>query len=379
MRKIAVFTGTRAEYGLLFWLIKDLDDAADFELQLLVSGAHLSPEFGQTVSAIESDGFDVDERIEMLVSSSTPVGTAKSVGLGIIGYADALKRLDPDCLIVLGDRFETFAVAQAAMFLRIPIAHIHGGEITEGAYDDAMRHAITKLSYLHFTSTEEHRRRVIQLGEAPERVYNTGAIGLDHLERTKLMELHELSDSLEFDLSTPYFLVTYHPVTLVRESAVEIFEELLAALDQFPNFKVIVTYPNADDGGRELVPLIERYASLNLDRVLAMPSLGHIRYLSAVKFASVVIGNSSSGIIEVPSFNVPSINIGLRQRGRTVATSVHHSDGSESNIKQMITVALTEPVSNVLNPYGKGDVSGQVLTVLRGARFSKIKKFYDLN
>lgn len=379
MRKITVFTGTRAEYGLLYWLIKDLDDAADFELQLLVSGAHLSPEFGQTVGTIESDGFDVDERIEMLVSSSTAVGTAKSVGLGIIGYADALKRLAPDCLIILGDRFEAFAVAQAAMFLRVPIAHIHGGEITEGAYDDAMRHAITKLSYLHFTSTEEHRRRVIQLGESPERVYNTGAIGLDHLERTKLMELHELSESLEFDLSTPYFLVTYHPVTLVSEPPTKIFEELLAALDQFPNFKVIVTYPNADDGGRELIPLIERYASLNTDRVLAIPSLGQIRYLSAVKFASAVIGNSSSGIIEVPSFNVPSINIGLRQYGRTAAKSVYHSDGSESSIKHAIAVALKEPLLNVLNPYGKGDVSGQVLNVLRGMQFSIMKKFHDLD
>jgi UDP-N-acetylglucosamine 2-epimerase (non-hydrolysing) len=265
------------------------------------------------------------------------------------------------------------------MFLRVPIAHIHGGEITEGAYDDAMRHAITKLSYLHFTSTEEHRRRVIQLGESPERVYNTGAIGLDHLERTKLMELHELSESLEFDLSTPYFLVTYHPVTLVSEPPTKIFEELLAALDQFPNFKVIVTYPNADDGGRELIPLIERYASLNTDRVLAIPSLGQIRYLSAVKFASAVIGNSSSGIIEVPSFNVPSINIGLRQYGRTAAKSVYHSDGSESSIKHAIAVALKEPLLNVLNPYGKGDVSGQVLNVLRGMQFSIMKKFHDLD
>lgn len=378
MKKIAVFTGTRAEYGLLYWLIRDLDNAVDFELQLLVSGSHLSPEFGETASVIEADGFRITDKVEMLLSSNSAVGTAKSVGLGLIGYSDALNRMNPECLIILGDRFEALAVAQAAMFLRIPIAHIHGGEVTEGAYDDAIRHTITKLSYLHFTSTGSHLKRVIQLGESPERVYNTGAIGLEHLNRTSLLDLETLSISLEFSLSSPYFLVTYHPVTLAAESPRESFSQLLSALDHFPGHQVILTYPNADDGGREIIPLLEQYALLNPDRVLAIPSLGQRRYLSAVKHASAVIGNSSSGIIEVPSFNVPTINIGMRQSGRTAASSVYHCEATQQSIIKATTEALARSHDNVINPYGGGDVCTQILQVLRETELSVVKKFHDL-
>ena len=274
MRKVAVFTGTRAEYGLLYWLLKDLQQDSEIELQLLVSAMHLSPEFGMTYQQIETDGFTITEKVEMLLSSDSAVGTAKSIGLGVLGFADALERMKPDVLVVLGDRFEALAVTQAAMILRIPIAHIHGGETTEGAYDDAIRHAITKLSLLHFTSTEAHRNRVIQLGEHPSRVFNVGAVGLDHLQRSKMFSLAELSASLNFKLEQPYFLVTYHPVTLASEPAKASFENLLKALDAFPQHQIILTYPNADDGGREIIPLLEAYAKQQPSRVLAIPSLG---------------------------------------------------------------------------------------------------------
>ena len=261
--KVAVFTGTRAEYGLLYWLLKDIQDDPELVLQLLVSGMHLSPEFGETYQQIEQDGFFIDEKIEILLSSDSAVGTAKSMGLGVLGFADALNRLKPDVLVILGDRFEALAAAQTAMILRVPILHLHGGEITEGAYDDAIRHAISKLSYLHGTSTEEYRQRVIQLGEQPERVKNVGAIGLDHLKRAEFMDVAEIARSLDFPLNQPYFLVTYHPVTLADEKPEQSFNALLDALDEFKDHQVIITYPNADDGGRRIIPLLEQYAKSN--------------------------------------------------------------------------------------------------------------------
>ena len=378
MRKIAVFTGTRAEYGLLYWLLKDLQQDAEVELQLLVSAMHLSPEFGMTYQQIEADGFTITEKVEMLLSSDSAVGTAKSIGLGVLGFADALERMKPDVLVVLGDRFEALAVAQAAMILRIPIAHIHGGEITEGAYDDALRHAITKLSLLHFTSTKAHRNRVIQLGEHPIRVFNVGAIGLDHLQRSKMLSLAELSASLKFNLEQPYFLVTYHPVTLASEPAKASFESLLRALDAFPQHQIILTYPNADDGGREIIPVLEAYAKQQPTRVLAIPSLGHQRYLSAVKYAAAVVGNSSSGIIEVPSFKVPTINLGERQRGRLAAASVFSCPSNMAAIIETLQEALKFDLSQVFNPYGKGKASEAILEQLKVADLSVVKTFYDL-
>ncbi len=243
IRKVAVFTGSRAEYGLLYWLMKDIASHNELQLQTVVSGMHLSPEFGETWRAVESDGFSIDAKVEMLLSSDTDVGVAKSMGVGILGFADALDRLRPDILIILGDRFEALAIAQVALVMKIPIAHLHGGEITEGAYDDAIRHAITKFSYLHFTSTEQYRKRVIQLGESPERVFNVGAIGLDHLLRTSKISREALSESLDFDLSSPYLLVTYHPVTLAEEEPQSTFRALMQALDCFPSYNVIITYP----------------------------------------------------------------------------------------------------------------------------------------
>lgn len=378
MRKIAVFTGTRAEYGLLYWLLKDIQADPTLELQLLVSAMHLSPEFGMTYQQIEADGFVITEKVEMLLSTDSAVGTAKSIGLGVIGFADALARMKPDVLIVLGDRFEALAVAQAAMILRIPIAHIHGGEITEGAYDDAIRHAITKLSLLHFTSAEMHRNRVIQLGESPERVFNVGAVGLDHLKRSKLMSVDELSDSLNFKLKQPYVLVTYHPVTLASEPAKQSFLNLLAALDQFPELQIVLTYPNADDGGREIVAILEDYANKQPQRVLAIPSLGQLRYLSTVSNAAAVVGNSSSGIIEVPSFKVPTVNIGERQRGRLAAESVISCAPKTESIVEALNIALESDFSKIANPYGKGQASKSILEVLMLADLSTMKRFHDI-
>jgi UDP-hydrolysing UDP-N-acetyl-D-glucosamine 2-epimerase len=382
MKKIAVFTGTRAEYGLLFWLLKDIQNDPELKLQLLVSGTHLSPEFGETYKQIEKDGFDIDEKIEILLSSDSAVGTAKSMGLGVLGFTDALARLKPDVLVILGDRFEALAAAQTAMILRIPIFHLHGGEITEGAYDDAIRHAITKLSYLHGTSTETYRQRVIQLGEAPERVKNVGAIGLDHLKRSSFMSLEALSQSLDFLLAKPFFLVTYHPVTLGNEVPEESFQALLDAMDEFPEHQVILTYPNADDGGRRIIPILEQYARDNEKRVYAIPSLGQVRYLSAVKHASAVIGNSSSGIIEVPAFDVPTVNLGARQRGRLAAKSVLNCEPNKRSIVNAIEAAVKRSYKLadevVHNPYGQGNTSGQVIAMIKSSQFESSKVFYDL-
>ena len=381
-QKVAVFTGTRAEYGLLFWLLKDIQSDPDLALQLLVSGMHLSPEFGETYQQIEKDGFKIDEKIEILLSSDSAVGTAKSMGLGVLGFSDALARLQPDVLVILGDRFEALAAAQTAMIMRIPIVHLHGGEITEGAYDDAIRHAITKLSYLHGTSTDEYRQRVIQLGEAPERVQNVGAIGLDHLKRADFMSVDELAQSLEFPLIKPFFLVTYHPVTLGDEAPEASFQALLDALEAFPEHQVILTYPNADDGGRRIIPMLEAYAASQSERVLAIPSLGQVRYLSAVKHATAVVGNSSSGIIEVPAFDVPTVDIGARQKGRLAAKSVLHCEANHADIERAMLSAVArdykEPTEAIDNPYGQGNTSGKVIEMIKTLDFNPCKTFHDL-
>ncbi|MGI2102631.1 UDP-N-acetylglucosamine 2-epimerase [Shewanella oncorhynchi] len=381
-KKIAVFTGTRADYGLLYWLLKDIQENATLTLQLIVSGSHLSPEFGNTFEQIERDGFSIDEKVEMLLSSNSAVGIAKSVGLGIIGYAEALDRLKPDVLVILGDRSEALAIAQTAAILKIPLLHIHGGEITEGAYDDAFRHAITKLSHIHCTATETYKQRVIQMGEMPKSVYNVGAIGLDHIRRSTLMTPEQLSSDLNFDLNHPYFLVTYHPVTLADEPAIETFNALRTSLEQFPQHNVIVTYPNADNGSREIISLIQDYAQQSKGKVLAMASLGQVRYLSCVKYATAVIGNSSSGIIEVPSFNVPTVNIGARQQGRLAAQSVIHCQPDSLSITTAINKAILLlpqlQLTPVTNPYGQGKASQFIVKLLTTTRLKPTKFFYDL-
>lgn len=382
VKTIAVFTGTRAEYGLLNPLMAALRDDATIELKLIVTGTHLSPEFGLTWKEVFDDGFAIDEKIEILLSSDSAIGVAKSMGLGVLGFADALARINPDCIIILGDRFEALAMAQTAMIMRVPVVHLHGGEITEGAYDDAIRHAITKMSQLHFTSTAEHRKRVIQLGEDPNTVFNVGAIGLDHIKNSQLMSLEELSLSLDFNLNRPYFLVTYHPVTLADEDPETTFNTLIDVLDSYTDLQVIVTYPNADDGGRRIIPLIEKWAQQQPERVKAIPSLGFRRYLSAVKNAVAVVGNSSSGIIEVPSLQVASVDIGHRRQGRTAAESVIRCGSTCAEISkavdQAIKLTIKLKAAPIENPYGSGDTAKKIMTLIKEFSPIAVKKFYDL-
>lgn len=385
MKKIAVFTGTRAEYGLLYWLMKEIENDDGLELQLIVSGMHLSPEYGYTLETIERDGFRVSEKVEMLLSSSTDVGVAKSIGLGVIGFADALDRLRPDCLIILGDRFEALAVAQTAMIMRIPIAHLHGGELTEGLIDEAIRHSITKMAQLHFTSAEIYRKRVIQLGEPPERVFNVGAPAIENVRRLKLLNQGELEASLDFKLGNQPLLVTYHPVTLKKGGGIDSLKNLLSALDKVdPGHKLVITFPNADTYGRELIEVLQEYASQNAERVLLTPSLGQLRYLSLMKICGAVIGNSSSGLLEAPAYGVPTVDIGIRQKGRFKPDSVIESGDELFEISTALSVALSEAHQKIskaaLNPYGDGHVSEKIIQVLKSKNLKSLvfKKFYEL-
>ena len=384
-RKICIVTGTRAEYGLLYWLMKEIQCDSSLELQIIATGMHLSPEFGLTYKKIEEDGFTINEKVEMLLSSDTPVGIAKSVGLGVIGFADALARQKPDILVVLGDRLEILAAAQAAMIARIPIAHIHGGETTEGAIDEAIRHAITKMSHFHFTAAEPYRRRVIQLGEAPERVLSYGAPGLDNIKKLKLLNRTAFEKAINFSLGKKSFLVTYHPVTLSSASPEQSFKELTKALDQFPEAKIIFTKANSDTAGRTINYNIEKYVEQNPQRAKVFTSMGQLLYLSAVKNMDIVIGNSSSGIIEAPSFHKPTVNIGQRQQGRLKADSVIDCEEQERAIVAAISKGLSSEFKITLkdthNPYGRGNASLKIKDYLKKVSLENIlmKKFYDVN
>lgn len=380
--KIAVVTGSRAEYGLLKPLIKSINENRKLELQLVVTGMHLSPEFGLTYKVIEEDGFCINEKVDMLLSGDSDVAITKSTGLGIIGMADAFNRLRPDWVLLLGDRFETFSAAYAAYQAKIPIAHLHGGELTEGATDDAMRHAITKMSYLHFTSTETYRKRVIQLGEHPSSVFNVGAIGLESINNIKLLNDIELSKGLGASFGRTNFLVTYHPVTLEGVSIEYQIEQLIKALSHFKDAKIFITMPNADAGGRKIITLLEKYAKED-DRVHVYTSLGQLRYLSLLHKVDTVIGNSSSGIIEAPALRVPTVNIGDRQKGRVKALSVIDAGMGAKSIINAIKVALSKEflakIHKAKNPYRKPYTSKAILSVILkiGKPGSLKKKFHD--
>ena len=384
-RKICLITGTQAEYGLLYWLMKEIKGDPALELQVIVTGMHLSPEFGLTYKKIEEDGFRIDEKVETLLSSDTPVGIAKSVGLGVIGFADALARQKPDILVVLGDRFEILATAQAAMIARIPIAHIHGGETTEGAIDEAIRHAITKMSHFHFTAAEPYRRRVIQLGEAPERVMNYGAPGLDNIKKLKLLNRATFEKAINFSLGKMSFLVTYHPVTLSSANPEQSFKELTKALGQFPEAKIIFTKANADTAGRTINYAIDKYVEKNPVRARVFTSMGQLLYLSAMKNVDVIIGNSSSGIAEAPSFHKPTVNIGQRQQGRLKADSVADCAEKEqaivAAIKKGLSLEFQIILKNTINPYGSGNASLKIKEYLKKVSLQNIlvKKFYDVS
>ena len=384
MRTIAVFTGTRAEYGLLSPIIKGLDKSPHADLALIVGGMHLSSEFGYTVSEIENDGIPISGRLEFLVSSETAVGISKSMGLAIISAAEYLERERPDIIVLLGDRFEAMAVAQAAMIARIPIAHIHGGEITEGSIDEAIRHSITKMSHLHFASTDEYAKRIHQLGENPDNIFNFGALGIDNIKNLELLTKEELSKSIEFSLNKKYIIVTHHPVTLSSDSGIEGLCNLLSILDEYPDYQLIISYPNADTKNRAIIELLEKYYLKDKKRTFLTHSLGLQKYLSAVKHCELVVGNSSSGIIEAPTLGVPTVNIGDRQKGRIHGYSVLNCDDSLASIRKTMAHALSSDFrqlcKNAKNPYGDGQSSRKILEILIKFPLENIifKQFYDL-
>lgn len=382
MRKICIVTGTRAEYGLLYWLMKEILADTDLELQLIVTGMHLSPEFGLTYRTIEEDGFEIKAKVEMLLSSDTPVGIAKSIGLGVIGFADALERLKPDVMVALGDRYEILAAAQAALVARIPVAHIHGGETTEGAIDESIRHAITKMSRLHFVAAEPYRTRVIQLGEHPDTVFNVGALGIENIKRLQLLGRQQLEQSINFELGNTCFLVTYHPATLGTIEPAAAMQALLDALNHFPEAKIIFTKPNSDTNGRVLNQMIDEYAQHNKERVAVFTSMGQLRYLSALQFADAVIGNSSSGIIEAPACNTPTVNIGDRQSGRLKADSIvdclETTESIISAINKVISPAFRDRVNQGVSLYGYGESASRIKGYLKQINLKAAKRFYDL-
>lgn len=381
-RRVCVVTGSRAEYGLLYWLMQEIQVNPALELQVVATGMHLSPEFGLTFRNLEEDGFRIDERVEMLLSSDTPVGITKSIGLGTIGFADAFARLRPDIVVMLGDRFEIFAAAQAALVARIPVAHLHGGEVTEGAIDEAFRHAITKMAHLHFTATEVYRQRVIQLGEDPARVFNFGAAAIDGIRNQKLLGRPELEEALGLSFGERNLLVTFHPVTLEADTAGQQFGELLAALDELPEVQLIFTMPNADTGGRVIRSMIECYGASHPRRAAAFDSLGQLRYFSLMGQVDAVVGNSSSGLIEAPSFHVGTINIGDRQRGRVRAASVMDCEPTRKSIGEALVRLYSNDfrasLDTATNPYDKGPVAHRIAEVLASYPFGGIlkKKFF---
>ena len=383
MKKICVVTGTRAEYGLLYWFLKEIESDKELQLQVIVTGMHLSPEFGLTYKEIEKE-FKINKKIEMLLSSDTSVGISKSMGLAQISFAESYDELKPDIVIVLGDRYEIFSATSAAMIARIPIAHIHGGEKTEGAFDESIRHSITKMSHLHFTATEEYKNRVIQLGEHPSRVFNVGGMGIENIKRLKLLSKDEFEKSIEFKLNIKNILVTFHPVTLENSTAKEQFQQLLDAIDELEDTNIIFTKANSDTDGRVINQMIDEYITKNFQKSVQFTSLGQLRYLSALQYVDAVVGNSSSGLAEAPSFKIGTINIGDRQKGRIKASSVIDCEPNKDSIlksfEKLYSKEFQETLKTTINPYGDGYASKKIVEILKNVDLKNIlkKSFYDL-
>lgn len=382
-RKICVITGTRAEFGLLRWLMHEVQSEPGLKLQVIATGMHLSPEFGLTYLEVEQAGFAIDAKVEMLLSADTATAVTKSMGLGLIGFADTYSRLAPDLIVVLGDRFEILAAASAALIAGIPVAHLHGGETTEGAFDEAIRHSITKMSHLHFVAAEDYRRRVIQLGEQPERVFLVGGLGIDAIKRTTLLDREALEMSLNFKLGRRSLLITFHPVTLDGASSQQQMSELLAALGELTDTNLIFTMPNADTGGRELATMVDAFVASHANaRVYA--SLGQLRYLSCMQYVDGVVGNSSSGLAEAPSMGVGTINIGDRQKGRLSACSVIHCLPTVESIREALDTlydpAFRSALGQTINPYGSGGASKKIVEILNTQPINNLlkKSFYDI-
>ena len=382
-RKICIVTGTRAEYGLLYWFMKEIESDSDLKLQLIVTGIHLSPEFGLTYKEIEKD-FKINKKIEMLLSSDTSIGISKSMGLAQISFAEAYEELKPDLLVVLGDRYEIFSAVSAAMISRIPIAHLHGGETTEGLIDESIRHSITKMSHLHFTATNEYKKRVIQLGEQPNRVFNVGGLGIDNIKKLKLLSKEEFEKSINFKLNKKNILVTFHPVTLEQNTSKQQFKNLLHVIDDLENTNIIFTKANSDTDGRVINSMIDEYVINHKEKSIAFMSLGQLRYLSALQYVDAMVGNSSSGLAEAPSFKTGTINIGDRQKGRIMAKSVISCDANQASITQAFKELYTDKFQNKLllvkNPYGDGGASYKIKNILKNISLQNIikKSFYDL-
>ena len=382
-RKICVVTGSRAEYGLLRWVMHGIKNDSSFVLQIIATGMHLSPEFGLTYKEIEKDGFLIDRKIEMLVSSNTSVGEVKSMGLGLIGFAEAFAELEPDLIVLLGDRFEVFTAASAALVAGIQIAHVHGGETTEGSIDEAFRHSITKMSHFHFVATEAYRRRVIQLGEQPDSVFNVGGLGVDSIKRLKLLDRTALEAELNFKLGNKNLLITFHPTAVSEDTSASQLKELLMALAELKDTHFIFTLPNADRGGRGMIQMVHDFVGDHpTARVYA--SLGQLNFLSCVAHMDAVIGNSSSGLLEVPSLHKATINIGIRQKGRVQAESVLNCEPKRDQIaaalQKIYLPDFKDKLMNRSNPYGEGGASDKILAMLNRCVETKKnpKVFYDL-
>jgi len=382
-RKICVITGTRAEYGLLFWLMKEIEKDDDLELQLIVTGMHLSPEFGLTYKEIEKD-FKIDKKIETLLSSDTPIGISKSMGLAQISFAEVYEELNPDIIVVLGDRCELFSAVSAAMISRIPVAHLHGGEATEGIIDEPIRHSITKMSHLHFTAADEYKNRVIQLGEQPNMVFNVGGMGVENIKRLKLLSKSEFEKSINFKLNKKNILVTFHPVTFEDSTASQQFQELLDAINELEDTNIIFTKANSDTYGRIINFMIDEYVNKNPNKSVAFTSLGQLKYLSALQYMDVVLGNSSSGLIEVPTFKIATINLGDRQKGRLKAQSVIDCNPIKIDILNAInkiySINFKDNLDETINPYGDGCASKKIVNILKSFSLINIlkKSFYNL-
>ena len=380
-RKICVVTGTRAEYGLLYWLMKEIESDKELQLQLIVTGMHLSPEFGLTYQEIEKD-FKIDKKIEMLLSSDTSVGISKSMGLAQISFSESYEDLQPDLLVVLGDRYEIFSAVSAAMIARIPVAHLHGGEATEGLIDEPIRHSITKMSQLHFTATEEYKNRVIQLGEHPDRVFNVGGLGIDNIKKLQLLSKNDFEKLINFNFNKNNILVTFHPVTLEESTAKEQFQELLYSIDELKDTNVIFTKANCDTDGRIINNMIDNYVFTH-DNTISFKSMGQLKYLSALQFMDAVVGNSSSGLLEAPSFKITTVDIGDRQRGRVKADSViccmPNKKSIDNALRKIYSKDFKNILKNVKNPYGDGGASQKIKETIKNISLNGIlkKSFYD--
>ena len=382
-RKICVVTGTRAEYGLLFLLMKAIDSDKELELQIIVTGMHLSSEFGNTYQQIESDGFVIDIKVDIELSSDSEVGISKSMGLGMIGFANAFNELKPNLCLVLGDRFEIFSAVSAAMIAKIPVAHLHGGEATEGLIDEPIRHSITKMSHLHFVAAKEYKNRVIQLGEQPDRVFNVGGLGVDNIYKIKLLSRESFEKAIDFSLAKKNIMVTFHPVTLESSTAKTQFEQLLGALDNLKDTNIIFTKANSDTDGRIINRMIDEYDA-NHDNTISFSSMGQRNYLSALQFMDAVVGNSSSGLLEAPSFKIGTVDIGDRQKGRIKAESVISCLPVKKEISKSIKKLYSKDFQNVLknttNPYGSGGANKKIISIIKDINLEGIlkKPFFDL-